>query len=137
MNTGYLLMNISKKLKYDLNQALIEKGITVQQWAVIQQTHQNEQITAKELAYALDMDNPTVSGIVHRLEKKDLLFKKPNPSDKRSSLLLLTKTGNNILHECQTISDRILEQYTSALSQSELKMLNQLLTKMNQEERKI
>ncbi|MGF2942922.1 MarR family winged helix-turn-helix transcriptional regulator [Enterococcus xiangfangensis] len=76
MNTGYLLMNISKKLKYDLNKALLEKGITVQQWAVIQQVDLKEPVTATELVHILDMDKPTISGIVQRLEKKELLVKR-------------------------------------------------------------
>ncbi|HFU5896677.1 TPA: MarR family transcriptional regulator, partial [Enterococcus faecium] len=76
MDTGYLLMDISKKLKYTLNQALIEKGITIQQWAVIQQLSIRNECTAAELSIILDMDKPTVSDIVKRLELKSLLKKK-------------------------------------------------------------
>lgn len=64
MNTGYLLMNISKQMKYQLNQALLQQGLTVQQWAVIQQLAQQIPLTAVTLSARLDMDKPTLSGII-------------------------------------------------------------------------
>ncbi|MEO1770180.1 MarR family winged helix-turn-helix transcriptional regulator [Candidatus Enterococcus ferrettii] len=137
MDSGYLLMNISKQLKYDLNQALIKNGVTVQQWAVIQQIHQRKESTVAELSFRLGMDKPTVSGIVKRLENKQLLKKRPNPSDQRSSLLLLTESGEAILKKCQKISEQILENSLSILSYEEQQTLNSLLTKVNQEKRKL
>lgn len=137
MDSGYLLMNISKQLKYDLNQALLQKGVTVQQWAVIQQINQRTKATVAELSIQLDMDKPTVSGIVKRLEGKQLVSKVPHPSDQRSSLLLLTEAGNVILKECQMISEQILQKSLSVLSVEEQQTLNHLLTKINQEKRKL
>lgn len=137
MDSGYLLMNISKQLKYDLNQTLLQKGVTVQQWAVIQQINQRTKATVAELSIQLDMDKPTVSGIVKRLEGKQLVSKVPHPSDQRSSLLLLTEAGKVILEECQRISEQILQKSLSVLSVEEQQTLNQLLTKINQEKRKL
>lgn len=136
MDSGYLLMNISKQLKYDLNQALIQKGVTVQQWAVIQQINQRKETTVAELSFQLGMDKPTVSGIVKRLEGKLLLKKQPNPTDQRSSLLLLTEAGEAVLKECQIISEEILEKSLAVLSKEEQETLNHLLTKINHEKRK-
>lgn len=76
LNTGYLLMNISKQLKYSLNQELKKRGLTVQQWAIIQQLSHLDEATSVELTKTLDMDKPTISGIIQRLEKKGLLQKK-------------------------------------------------------------
>lgn len=92
-------MNISKKLKYTLNQALVKKGVTVQQWAVMQQLSIRDKYTATELARILDMDKPIISGILKRLEMKCVLIKNKNPSDQRSSILSLTKTGQILLNE--------------------------------------
>lgn len=135
MNTGYLLMNISKKLKYDLNQALLEKGITVQQWAVIQQVDLKEPVTATELVHILDMDKPTISGIVQRLEKKELLVKRDHPTDKRSFLLSLTEIGRSALEDYQQLSDHIVEKHLSILTEQEQASFNHLLSKINQEMR--
>ena len=133
MDTGYLLMDISKKLKYTLNQALIEKGITIQQWAVIQQLSIRNECTAAELSIILDMDKPTVSDIVKRLELKSYL-KKDNPLDQRSTLLSLTESGNILLNECRSISEKIISNYLVELSSAEQLLLNRLLMKINKKE---
>lgn len=137
MDTGYLLMNISKQLKYNLNQVLNTKGITVQQWAVIQQLSLKDERTAVLLSEALDMDKPTISGIIKRLEKKGLVIKTENPSDLRSQLISLTDTGHEILSECQALSEQILANYLTILSTKEQETLNILLTKINQENNRI
>ncbi|MDT2750957.1 MarR family winged helix-turn-helix transcriptional regulator [Enterococcus thailandicus] len=137
MDTGYLLMNISKQLKYNLNQVLNKKGITVQQWAVIQQLSLKDERTAVLLSEALDMDKPTISGIIKRLEKKGLVIKTENPSDLRSQLISLTDSGHEILGECQAISEQILANYLTVLSTDEQTTLNVLLTKINQENNQI
>lgn len=137
MDTGYLLMNISKQLKYNLNQVLNKKGITVQQWAVIQQLFLKNERTAVLLSEALDMDKPTISGIIKRLEKKGLVIKTENPSDLRSQLISLTDTGHEILSECQALSEQILANYLTILSTKEQETLNILLTKINQENNRI
>ncbi|MGM0123258.1 hypothetical protein IGI37_000624 [Enterococcus sp. AZ194] len=127
-------MNISKHLKYALNQALIKKGITIQQWAVIQQLSLRAECTAVELANILDMDKPTVSGVVKRLELKSLLIKKDNPLDQRSSLLSLSDSGNILLNDCRTTSEKIIRNYLAELSSTEQQLLNQLLMKIDKKE---
>ena len=87
-------MNIFKQLKYLLNQELKKRGLTVQQWAIIQQLSHLDEATSVELTKTLDMDKPTISGIIQRLEKKGLLQTlKENFMDKRSYLISLTPLG--------------------------------------------
>ncbi|MBP1045748.1 MarR family transcriptional regulator [Enterococcus sp. BWM-S5] len=132
MNTGYLLINISKQLRYHLNQALISNGITIQQWAVLQQLSSEKEAAAAELAAALDMDKPTISGIIKRLVKKEYLIKKDNPRDSRSYILLLTKSGEAKALEGRQISDELLTDHLSMLTAEEQQTLNVLLSKINQ-----
>jgi len=131
MNTGYLVMNIARHLKYQLNQALVPASLTVQQWAVLQQLQHHSPLTAIELTQRLDMDKPTISGIIKRLSDKDFVAKQANPHDQRSQLLFLTTVGEQAAATGQAISDRVLDAATSALSADEQETLNQLLTKIN------
>jgi DNA-binding MarR family transcriptional regulator len=130
MNTGYLLMQISKEMRYQLNQQLTVQNMTVQQWAVIEQISLLPRATAKEIAQNLNMDNPTASGIVNRLEKKRLLVKQSNPQDKRSYLLFLTKEGQAYLAKGQKISDQVLANFLQKLSSAQQSELNHLLNKL-------
>lgn len=130
MNTAYLLMMSSKKLKHDLNQKLLAEGITIQQWSVIQQLAMQPEMTAAMLGDNLDIDRPTLSGIIQRLEKKELLRRKKNPADSRSYLLTLTEDGQQQVKTYQKMSDQLLATFLARLTATEQQQLNQLLTKL-------
>lgn len=136
-NTGYLLMSVSKKLRYKLNYALHPLDITVQQWAVIQQLSHYDNaklMTANELAKILDMDKPTISAIIKRLENKKLIYKRKNKADSRAFDLFLSQEGMDVYTKAVKISNQILEEFTAKLSQNESERLNQILQKLDSEE---
>ncbi|WP_057894315.1 MarR family winged helix-turn-helix transcriptional regulator [Lacticaseibacillus brantae] len=130
MNSGYLIMNLAHQLKYQLNQALLQEDLTVQQWALLQQLMLERPLTAVQLANRLDMDKPTVSGIVKRLVEKDFLTKQANPTDQRSQLLNLTTAGQTAAITGQGISNQILDAIIAPLSTEDQQLLNQLLGKL-------
>lgn len=137
-NTGYLIMQLAKQMRYQLNQRLLAQGLTVQQWAVMQQMslwqERTETVpTANQLCQQLDMDKPTMSGIVRRLTAKQFIEQHPNPDDQRAKLLQLTSEGTVALHAGQQVSDEVLALSLQALTASEQHMLQQLLRKLEGE----
>lgn len=136
-NTGYLIMNSSKKLTYELNTALREKNLTAPQWAVLQQLKRfedtNQSITAIQLTKLLEMDKPTISAIIKRLEQKTLINRRKSHHDNRSYDLYLTKTGKEVYEFAKKISDEVLKGFVQPLSSEEQELLNTLLQKLNQE----
>lgn len=135
MNTGYLLMNVSKKLRYRLNQQLVQLDLTAQQWAVIQQLHQmaHQAVSAQVLTERLDMDKPTISAIIKRLELKDILYRKKNTVDSRVYDLFLTAKGQTIFESARELSDVTLTEFLARLSETQQQELNQLLQKLEEE----
>lgn len=137
MNTGFLLMSVAKKLKYQLNKKLQKRDVTVQQWSVIKNIEllSNEQlVTSVELAMRLDIDKPTISGIINRLEDKKLIKKLAHPTDKRASVLELTEDGKELLLQCQNLSEEVLDSYMSVLDFDEKEQLKKILLKMDRKE---
>lgn len=53
--------------------------------------------TMKELKGFLSLNASTVTGIVARLEQKGLIARLPDPKDKRSTPIILTSKGNDLL----------------------------------------
>lgn len=136
MNIAFLIMSVAKKLKYDLNQALQRFDITAQQFAVLQHIDRLSEIqtvTAKELTPLLDMDKPTISGIISRLIQKNMLQKEKNPLDKRSFGLILTKNGEETLASCYSIADTILDEHLTRITDEESHVLREILTKLYKE----
>lgn len=53
--------------------------------------------TMSEIKGFLSLNASTVTGIVSRLEQKNLIARLPDPKDKRSTPIILTSKGNDLL----------------------------------------
>lgn len=134
LNTAYLLLNASKKLKYNLNQTMEHYGLTAQQWAVIQRIGQSEEsLTAGQISQSLDIDKQTLSGIIKRLEEKNLIVRHRVPTDRRAFLLHLSSDEEKDLRLYKKASEEVLEQFLSPLTLTERETLDHLLSKLQYE----
>lgn len=83
-----------------------------------------------DIENVLAMTNPTVTGILNKLEKKGLVQRIENPNDKRSKLISLTEHALEMIPLLDSLGETIEEQVTSALSDEERKELIALLKKI-------
>lgn len=132
-NLGYLMMNVVKKLRYHLNTALSEEGITVSQWAVIAHLELfKTDLTAARISDMVGMDRPTISGIVKRLKAKNLIILQPSVQDRRANILKLTPSGEELFNRCQQIADKQMAEFVAPLDQQEQATLVNLLVKLEE-----
>lgn len=90
-DVGYLLKQISDKIKVSVDANFKEQGITYSQANVLGylETHGGS-ATQKEIEVHLAVSHPTVTGIVSRLEKNGFLTCYPDPADKRNKIVCQT-----------------------------------------------
>lgn len=137
MNSGFMINDCSKLLRNRLNKELEIEDITASQFAVIKDIEMNSfldkkeiKVTAVEIAERLGMDKPTISGIINRLIDKEYLEKQPNPTDKRSSILKLTKESKVKLPILEKISNKVISDATNGLTDKEIEFFNDTLGKI-------
>lgn len=137
-NLGYLLMKVSKELRYTLTKELTLYGLTTPQWAVLKGLEMEEEVnssfsmrTAVEIAAKLDLDKPTISGIVSRLYEKGLLIKEPHPNDKRASILFLTPKAKGLIPTLESISNRVIDESLINFSPEEKTIFLRFLSMMD------
>ncbi|NMD70918.1 MarR family transcriptional regulator [Bacillus sp. DNRA2] len=137
-NIGYLMMKVSKELRYALSKKLAFYDLTSSQWAVMKQLDIEEQIqsslnkkTAVELAARLDFDKPTISGIVKRLIEKEMIRREVHPNDRRASVLFLTKEAKELIPVIDEVCDVVIEHSLRAFDSNEKAMFLQLLKKID------
>jgi DNA-binding MarR family transcriptional regulator len=68
-------------------------NITVDQWLVMKHLHEHAAMKQNTLAEMIGKDNPTLTRIIDLLCKKGLTERKVHPTDRRSFVVSLTKTG--------------------------------------------
>ena len=76
------------------------------------------------------MTNPTVTGLVQKLEAKDLVKRMPHPEDKRSKVLVLTERAMEMKEELLALADDLERQMTQNLNHDECEQLAALLLKI-------
>ena len=83
-----------------------------------------------ELAAYLGLDKSTISGLVDRAEKRGLLQRMPNPSDKRGVDVALTADGMALADLGAAEVALALSPLTSTVTRSEARRLTVLLERM-------
>ena len=130
-NLSYLIIKSSRYLKNSLDKKLTKYNVTASQFAVLNQiANNNGLVTSAEVASNLDSDRPTISGIINRLEEKNLIEKVRNPEDKRSVYLRLNKDALELVKELRIISDQLNCEIFSSFNDSELVNLKEYLLKI-------
>jgi DNA-binding MarR family transcriptional regulator len=73
-----------------------------------------------DLAAALGVDVSTVTPQTKRLERENLIGRKPDPKDGRASLLYVTRTGRALLDRTRSVRATMLAELLSTWSDRDL-----------------
>jgi DNA-binding MarR family transcriptional regulator len=74
-------------------------GLTAPQLATLREIIAGDNATPVTLASALHLSQPTVTGILHRLEQRGLIKRKRSTMDRRSVLAVVTSRGRRLANE--------------------------------------
>ena len=109
-----------------LNQA----NVTDQQWRIIRLLAENGTLDFQDLANKACILRPSLTGILTRLEKADLVVRLKPSNDQRRVYLKLTTEGENLY---QTIGAKVDERYDAikeVFSKEKLSELKNLLAEL-------
>lgn len=113
----------------DLHSKYLDKnfGLTGPQLIILQELS-NGEMTVSELARRISLSQGTVTDIIHRLEKKDLIIKRRSNRDKRRVLITLSEKCKDLL---ALAPPPLQEAFTNSFSQIEEWEQLMILSSMN------
>ena len=117
-----------------------EIGLTHSQVMVIAYLYKNRdsgrELTSHELEQVFHVSNPTMSGILKRLEKKGKIKRIPGKTDKRSKQLLLEPSTDSFFRQMENQVETTRTALFRGISEEQLReteeVLNKLLHNMEQ-----
>lgn len=135
METGKVSVLIKRSaLIFDkyVNQLLIPYQLSSSQFRILMILYKSPEYSVRQadIEVAFSMTNPTVTGLIHKLEKNGLVKRVENPRDKRSKLLALTDYAESKRAEFVALGNSIEKEMTDGLSEAEAETLSELLTKI-------
>lgn len=119
-NTNFLcfqLATLSRKISRIYNNYYSDLGITVGQAFVLFYLLEEDGSQVKEIASAVQLDSPSITGLIDRLIKEGLVIRKEDPNDRRSMNVFLTSKGR----EVAAAASQIAIDFNNHLKQSLLK----------------
>lgn len=93
-NVSNNLYFLYQNLKKIINTGVATNNITEPQLNVLKALTLEDGLSLKELSQRVGLAHSTVSGIVDRLERRNLLKRKVNPNDKRHTCIYLSDMVN-------------------------------------------
>jgi DNA-binding MarR family transcriptional regulator len=125
---------INNYFENQLNLGLAEYNLTRSQMDVLIFLKINEkkniETNQKDIEKAMSLKNPTVTGILDRLEDKGYIKRNVSSKDKRLKRITLTNASNEILLKSRNHAKKIEEKILSSLSDEEKDELLKLLDKI-------
>jgi DNA-binding MarR family transcriptional regulator len=108
--------------RYDLR----GEGLTVPQFAILNHATPDG-VPLSEISARMLCDNSNLTGIVDRLISKGLVERRPDPQDRRVSLICLTQAGADKLRSIRPRHHASVTRRMHTLSQHEVQQLRDLL----------
>ncbi|MBI5279073.1 MAG: MarR family transcriptional regulator [Burkholderiales bacterium] len=90
----------------------------------------NEQVSQRQLADALDVAAPNMTGILHKLEERELVERQRAEADRRVQYIVLTPKGAKLLKQANAASKEMDKDWLGRLTPGEAGMLLELLGKL-------
>lgn len=102
-------------------------GFTGPQLAVLQESQRLGSASPKAIAQAVHLSQATVTGILQRLERRELIVRKPSENDKRSVLIEISPNGRQVLQSAPSLlQDRFRDSLASLEEWERLQILSTL-----------
>lgn len=131
-STGYLVNITALLLKRELNNAIKQSkiNITTEQWAILNRLNEEESLSQNEVAIITFKDNANITRILDKLETKGLVQRKPDPKDRRTWRISITKKGEAQRNLIEPLAKKVLEKALNGLSTKEVAMYNEISKKI-------
>lgn len=105
---------------------------TVLELGILNLLEWNPNLSMKETLQILNIPNSTLTSAINRLEKKDILYRKIQPDDKRTFILELSEKGRKIVKERNQEKKWLFEEVLMALESDEERVtFLELINKIN------
>jgi DNA-binding MarR family transcriptional regulator len=124
------LVRVYSRMQRALERVLDDAGLTLPQFDVLANLGMSEGITQQELAERLLVTKGNVCGLLDRMEAAELVQRKPDPEDRRTNRLHLTRQGRSALREAFPAHLRLIRECFDAISVTEQRSLTQLLARI-------
>jgi len=125
----FLISKVCQKLIMNLQKAFSESGVEVTpiQVMLLFFLQKNDGSSLTQISQGLMLENPTVTGLIDRLEKLGYVKRSDHPNDRRVYLVHLTEKGKKVANKALPIIKKLNEEIKKGYSKGEMEGFQKVL----------
>jgi len=125
----FLISKVCQKLIINLQKAFSESGVEVTpiQVMLLFFLQKNDGSSLTQISQGLMLENPTVTGLIDRLEKLGYVKRSDHPDDRRVYSIYLTEKGKKVANKALPIVKRLNDQIKEGYSREEIENFKKVL----------
>jgi DNA-binding MarR family transcriptional regulator len=131
---GLLLSRTYFTYKKETTHLLHQYDITPEQFGILGQLQKTKGISQKILAEIHGKDQTSVGKTLDRLERKELIIRSVDPTDRRAIVLQLSEKGQELFQQARVAMQESIDQINELFTEEEA---DQLITSLNKIYRKL
>lgn len=132
MPIGFMFKQINNVYEKEFNNRLRTLGITSSQCAVLDYLFgsSKEEVNQRDIEKALCLSNPTVTGILKRLDEKGFILSVPSNKDRRCKNIYLTEKAYDIRRRMEMDRKKLDKELTLGMNKKEVAALEKMLSRV-------
>ena len=129
---GFKIKQINNIYEKEFNSLLKKLGLTSSQCAVLDFLFNSsaDAVNQRDVEKALSLKNPTVTGILKRMEENGFVFMAPSVKDKRCKNIYLTEKAYAVQKKMVADRKKIDKKLTLGMNKKEIEGFHRLLDKV-------
>jgi DNA-binding MarR family transcriptional regulator len=117
------LRKIIQALDQNSRKLVKRVGLTGPQLVILQEIAHLGEVSVGEIARAVSLSQATVTGILERMENRELLVKRRSQHDKRRVMVSITRLGTTVLEEAPPLMQETFVERFYSLAEWERNMI--------------
>ncbi|AEB76399.1 MarR family winged helix-turn-helix transcriptional regulator [Clostridium botulinum] len=126
-SVAYMLNKVVLKIKKELTSRFNKYDVTIEQWRLLTRLWKVDGISQTQLAIRCSKDLPTVTRMLDKLEKKEVIERKEDPNDSRAYLVFLTEKGKGLEEKLDPIAYEIENKSIQNVRKEDIEVVKKVL----------
>ena len=122
-----LILAFRRKILEIMSKDAFHQGMTISQSEVLRLVGTGSQ-TMKYIADALNITPPSATALVEEMEKKGLVLRKKDPTDRRVVSIVLTKKSQGLFKKVCESKKAVMNEMLSKLSEKDKKTFERIIS---------
>jgi DNA-binding MarR family transcriptional regulator len=107
---GFLISDVSRLMRRVYDRRVEHLGLTRAQWRVLVHLYRREGCSQTELAAILEIEKPTLGGLIDRLEAKGWVERRIDRDDLRARRIVLTERVRPMIDDMERLAREVLAE---------------------------